>query len=104
MQRWLIGAMMFLAGVPAALPDDAAFCLLLNRVAAERKLGDYTDELIETGLCMASNAMSAAGAGKDPPTEQLCVLSISYLSDEFRRRFPGKNPDTARAQCEQQSR
>ena len=101
MGRLTCAALVLLTWPCAGLTDDADFCLLLNRVAAEQKLGDYSDDHLKLALCMAATATSLTGAGRDPTTEQLCVLSTEYLTREFKRRFPEHNPAAAIAGCQQ---
>lgn len=99
MKVFMISALLYLACVSPAFSDDAAFCLLLNRVAAEDKLREYTGDHVETGLCLASKATLLAVAARDTATEQICMLSTEYMTREFKRRFPDRDPRDALVKC-----
>jgi hypothetical protein len=95
----LVGAFAIGAGGPSFAQDRASGCAVVNRVAVEAGLHQYSDTQIQNGLCMMTQEVTVAIALGDALAEQLCLEAASHFMVEFKRRFPGRDSSSVVGRC-----
>lgn len=87
------------ASVPNVIAGEYTFCLMVNRVASEASLRQYSDHQVQNGLCMTTKELLDGITSGDRLKETVCMEASEHMMREFQRRFPGRSSHSVIGRC-----
>ena len=82
----------------ASDPYLASMCASMNRWTA-KDLQEFPDPQVERATCLCAKATLRAGTTGDREAEGNCMAAMRKLVEEFKRRWPNREPSEVTGKC-----